>query len=257
MTESEYTPDKRFDTLMGVMKSSFFPIADYKLRRGINILPADYMLHTFVSQTFPFLYDYYSCLSLSLCLSNESVYYLLPQRAGKIPVERLNELQMVTGLIIVAMELEKPLGKNEWFTTNQLLERMNNQLSEARLQELFRRRPGQQTQYDLTKIQDEIRKALMLFDRYAFIQLSRDRLSFIATPAIYRFIEPLRGLQQESEIPQRLAELIHAGYLVNLDDLMRDNVDEEFSENERITDEDDSNATGDLFTFDSNQGETL
>ncbi|HGA5498124.1 TPA: chromosome partition protein MukE, partial [Salmonella enterica subsp. enterica serovar Zanzibar] len=203
------------------------------------------------------LCEYYDCLSLSLCFSNESVYYLLPQRRGKIPLERFNELQMVTGLIIVAMELEKQLSQKEWFTTNQLLERMSNQLSETRMLELFRRRPGQQTQYDLSKIQDEIRKSLIVFDRYAFIQLSKDRQSFQTTPAIYRFIEPLRGLQQESEIPQRLAELIQDGYLVNIDEAARDSVDEDLAESERFSAEEEMDATGDLFASGTHEGEQL
>ncbi|BES85430.1 hypothetical protein PEC302107_16260 [Pectobacterium araliae] len=257
MTELEYTPNDRFDTFLDVMKSPLFPLVDYKLRKGVNILPSDYMLYSFVNQAFDPLCEYYSCLSLSLCLSNESVYYLLPQRRGKIPVERFNELQMVTGLLIVAMELEKQLSQTEWFTTNQLLERMSHQLSETRLLELFRRRPGQQTQYDLSKIQDEIKKALIVFERYAFIQLSRDRQSFQTTPAIYRFIEPLRGLQQESEIPQRLAELISEGYLVNIDEMARDGVDDDLAESDRFPAEDDMDTTGDLFTSETHKGEPL
>ncbi|EJI9011373.1 chromosome partition protein MukE [Escherichia albertii] len=257
MTEPESTQGDQFNTFLDVMKSPLFPVVDYKLRRGINILPVDYMLYSFINQAFNPLSEYYDCLSLSLCFSNESVYYLLPQRRGKIPLERFNELQMVTGLIIVAMELEKQLSQKEWFTTNQLLERMSNQLSETRLLELFRRRPGQQTQYDLSKIQDEIRKALIVFDRYAFIQLSKDRQSFQTTPAIYRFIEPLRGLQQESEIPQRLAELIQEGYLVNIDEAARDSVDEDLAESDRFSAEEEMDATGDLFASGTHEGEQL
>ncbi|EYU15488.1 chromosome partition protein MukE [Photorhabdus bodei] len=253
MNENEILNSKLFKTFLDVLQSPVFPLVDYKLRKGINVLPVDYTLHSFISQAFVPLREYYSCLYLSLCLSNESVYYLLPQRRGQISVERFNELQMVTGLTIVAMDLEKQIGQDNWFMISQLLERMSHQLSESRLMELFRRRPGQQTQYDLTKIQDEIRKALVIFDRYAFIQLAKDKLSFQVTPAIYRFIEPLRGLQQESEIPQRLAELIQEGYLVNIDDSSQDESEGESIINNIFSAVAEIDTTGDLFTHEINE----
>lgn len=96
-----------------------------------------------------------------------------------------------------------------------------------------------------------------MFDRYAFIQLSKDRQSFQTTPAIYRFIEPLRGLQQESEIPQRLAELIQEGYLVNIDEAARDSVDEDLAGSDRFSAEEDMDTTGDLFASGTHEGEQL
>ena len=50
MTELESTQGDQFNTFLDVMKSPLFPVVDYKLRRGINILPVDYMLYSFVNQ---------------------------------------------------------------------------------------------------------------------------------------------------------------------------------------------------------------
>lgn len=96
-------------------------------------------------------------------------------------------------------------------------------------------------------MQEDISKTLVVFHRYGFIQLSRDKQTFKTTPAIYRFIEPLRGLQQESDIPQRLAELIQAGYLLNIEDIKLGEVDDDLVENAFLASAYEMDTTGDLF----------
>ncbi|WP_115348287.1 chromosome partition protein MukE [Hafnia alvei] len=250
MTENknEHMQDNPFETFLDVLQSPLFPIIDHKLRRGENILPADYNIHSFIEQAFKPLDDYYSKLNLSLLVSVESVYYLQPQRNSQIPMAHFNELQMIIGLMIVAMVLENKIGQDMLFVSSQLLERMRSQLPESRLLELFRRRSGQQTKYDLNKMQEDVSKVLVIFHRYGFIQFSRDKQTFKTTPAIYRFIEPLRGLQQESDIPQRLYELIQSGYLINIDEVKSDDPDDNLVENAFFSAVYEIDTTGDLFS---------
>lgn len=135
--KNEYMKDNLFETFLDVLQSPFFPIIDHKLRRGENILPADYNIHLFIEQAFSPLDDYYSKLHLSLRVSAESVYYLQPQSNSQIPMAHFNELQMIIGLMIVAMVLEKQIGQDMLFVSTQLLERMRSQLPNSRLLELF------------------------------------------------------------------------------------------------------------------------
>ena len=202
-----------YGSILDVLDDEVFAETDYRLRAGVNITETDNHLHSFLQQAEPELIKYYQKFYLSLECSNEDVYFLQPQRRTMIPKSRLDQLTMVIGLTIVAMQLDKSAADYEWLTTGHLIERLRNLLSDSRFAELYRRKGMVQTEFDHSKIQIETVKRLSILSRLNFLNLSKDKASFWPSAAIYRFVEPLRGLRDESELSEQIEVLTRDGYL--------------------------------------------
>jgi chromosome partition protein MukE len=202
-----------YGSILDVLDDEVFAETDYRLRAGVNISEEDNHLHSFLQQAEPVLIKYYQKFYLSLECTNEDVYFLQPQRRTMIPKNRLDQLTMVIGLTIVAMQLDKSVADFEWLTTGHLIERLRTQLSDSRFSDLYRRKGMVQTEFDHNKIQGETVKRLSVLSRLNFINLSKDKASFWPTAAIYRFVEPLRGLRDESELAEQIEALTRDGYL--------------------------------------------
>lgn len=211
--------EKMYASFLDVMDDPLFPVADAKLRVGANIIPEDDTLYSFVNAAYSLLMHYYSKVYMTLCRSPEGVYFLQMQTRSKVPQRKMSELTMVIGLLMTLIDSDLTrIAENKntsWVSIDTLLEELREKLSQERLQKLFgSRRGGATTQYDLNKIRDEVMKCLRDLQRKNFIRLNDEKTSYMTTQAIYRFIEPLRGISSETEIPQRIASLIQEGYLV-------------------------------------------
>lgn len=206
---------KQYLTLDDVIDDPLFADIDYRLRGGVNITSEDDRLHTFLGDTESVLRKFYGKLHLVLEVTPEQVYYLRPQRRSNVPTTRLNQLEMVMGLTIVAMQWEKNATDFEWIPVDFLIERLKSQLSDERFAELYRLKPGIQTDHDIGRVKEETLKRLSRLSRLSFIKLNRDEKTFWATNAIYRFVEPLKGLSSEDELPGRISSLIQEGFLTD------------------------------------------
>ena len=217
--ETISTVDKtEYDSLVDVMADPNFFEADSKLRAGENIIPQQNDLYSFVVNARPHLTDYFASVYQTLRCTQEGAFYNQMQRRTNAPTRRFDELTMVIGLIIVQMKLDlTPLDGNHWVEVDQLMDTMTQRIPEQRLAKLFHRRGINQTAFDLTKMRTELDKRLRDLKSKGFIMLGRGNQTFQATIAIYRFIEPLRGLSDQSEINDSVTALIKEGYLLSLD----------------------------------------
>ncbi|MDE3271526.1 chromosome partition protein MukE [Pseudoalteromonas sp. G4] len=206
--------EKLYDSILDVLDDDVFPETDYRLRAGVNITDEYDHLHSFLQQAETELTKYYQKFYLSLECTNEGVYFLQPQRRTLIPKSRLDQLTMVIGLTIVAMQLDKSAADYEWLTTGHLIERLRSQLSDSRFADLYRRKGVVKTEFDQSKVLAETTKRLSILSRLNFLNLSKDKTSFWPTAAIYRFVEPLRGLRDESELAEKIESLSREGYLI-------------------------------------------
>ena len=205
--------ERVYDNLLDVLNDEAFALADYHLRCGSNITEDNNHLHSFILRAEKELTEYYQKFRLTLVSTNEQVYYLQAQRQSMISKARLDPLTMVIGLTIVAMQLDQATTNYEWLTTENMIERLRTQLSDARFASLVRRKGAVQTGFDHTKVMQEVHKSLMRLANLNFIQLSKDKGAFWPTNAIYRFVDPLRGLSDPAGLPDHIATLISEGYL--------------------------------------------
>ncbi len=207
--------ERIYDSLLDVLNDEVFALADYRLRCGSNITEEDNQLHSFILRAENELTDYYQKFRLTLVSTNEQVYYLQAQRQSMISKARLDPLTMVIGLTIVAMQLDQATANYEWLTTENMVERLRTQLSDTRFASLVRRKGGVQTGFDHTKVMQDIHKSLMRLANLNFIQLSKDKGAFWPTNAIYRFVDPLRGLSDPTGLSEHISTLISEGYLTD------------------------------------------
>ncbi|WP_049537249.1 chromosome partition protein MukE [Vibrio harveyi] len=208
---------KTYDSLIDVINDPLFSEVDAMLRAGINIIPEDNTLHSFVNAAHDHLKDYFSKVYMTLRCSPEQVYYNHMQRRTGVPQRKMSELTMVIGLTMVSMNLDmrSALENSNWVAVDHLIDRLLEKLSEDRVRELFgSRRGGAMTQFDLDKIREDVMKSMRDLQRKNFIRIDNETNCYIPTAAIYRFIDPLRGVAAEDEIPVRLFNLIKEGYLV-------------------------------------------
>lgn len=219
---------KTYDSIIDVMNDPLFSEVDAMLRAGINIIPEDNTLHSFVNAAHDHLKDYFSKVYMTLRCSPEQVYYNHMQRRTGVPQRKMSELTMVIGLTMVSMNLDmrSALENSNWVAVDHLVERLMEKLSEERMRELFgSRRGGAMTQFDLDKIREDVMKCMRDLQRKNFIRVDNETNCYMPTAAIYRFIDPLRGVATDNEIPERLFNLIKEGYLVQDAAAVQDNWD--------------------------------
>ncbi|WP_446631420.1 chromosome partition protein MukE [Vibrio rotiferianus] len=208
---------KTYDSIVDVMNDPLFSDVDVMLRAGINIVPEDNTIHSFVDAAHDHLKEYFSKVYMTLRCSPERVYYNHMQRRTGVPQRKMSELTMVIGLTMVSMNLDmrSALGNSNWVAVDNLIDRLMEKLTEQRMRDLFgSRRGGAVTQFDLDKIREDVMRCMRDLQRKNFIRIDNETNCYMPTAAIYRFIDPLRGIATEDEIPERLSILLKEGYLV-------------------------------------------
>ncbi|QFT37715.1 MULTISPECIES: chromosome partition protein MukE [unclassified Vibrio] len=252
---------KTYESILDVMADPLFSQVDTMLRAGINIVPEDDTLHSFVNAAYEPLKAYLSSVYITLRCSPEQVYYSHMQRRTGVPHRTMSELSMVVGLTMVSMQLDlrQSLESSDWVAVDHLIDRLIEKLPEERIKDLFgsRRSTTVSTQFDQVKIRDEVMKCIRDLNRKSFIRMDTATNQYMPTAAIYRFIDPLRGIVTADEIPNKLIELSRAGYLVS-STAQADTEDDLTIERPHWTSrvEDDSPDNLDLFDLDNNEDDT-
>src|SRR6266516_4663572 len=87
------------ENLGKTVANELFPLADYKLRRGVHLSIEDVELYEFVKLNFPVLSDFYRRYEAELMEGAEGYFYLVSQ-GGMFGQRQLSKGEMLVGLTI-------------------------------------------------------------------------------------------------------------------------------------------------------------
>jgi chromosome partition protein MukE len=202
----------KFATLEDAILDDNFPEVDLALRRGRHIGREDGSAYEFLNDALDRLDAFYRRFGCELVQRSEGYFYLLPS-GDRLGRRHLSAGEMLVGQVLALLYLDpSTLERGGVIARELLLQRLANLVA---TDTLVRTLSPQKKKFDeriaaelvRTKVADGLRKLSDL----GFVDLLDDEVSLRLRPALMRFAEPVRGLEDPA---QALAKLVARGEVI-------------------------------------------
>jgi chromosome partition protein MukE len=201
-----------FLTLEDAILDDNFPDADLALRRGRHIGRDDGATYDFLNDALDRLEPFYRRFGCELVQRSEGYFYLLPSgdRFGR---RTLSAGEMLVGQVLALMFLDpSTLQRGGIVARELLLQRLANLVATdvlVRTLNPHKRKFDERIAAEVvrTRVADGLRKLADL----GFVDLLEDEVSLRLRPALMRFADPVRGLEDPA---QALEKLVSRGEVV-------------------------------------------
>ena len=193
-----------FDNLEDVIRAEFFPGVDLALRRGQHIGREDGPMYDFLLDALDHLEPLYRRFGAELIHRADGYFYLLP-RGDRLRRRKLSAGEMLVGQALALLYLDPSTLQGSGVVRRQaLLERLDGLLEMRRLFEILNPRKRKfNERIAARKIRKKVNTALQTLKQLGFVdQLDGDRLRL--RPALMRFAEPVRGLEDRARALEQL-----------------------------------------------------
>jgi len=194
-----------FLTLEDAILDDNFPEVDLALRRGRHIGRDDGAAYDFLCDALDRLEPFYRRFGCELVQRSEGYFYLLPS-GDRLGRRHLSAGEMLVGQVLALLFLDpSTLQRGGVVARDLLLQRLANLVA---TDTLVRTLNPQKKKYDeriaaevvRTRVADGLRKLSDL----GFVDLLEDEVSLRLRPALMRFADPVRGLEDPAGALEKL-----------------------------------------------------
>ena len=206
---------ERFERLEDAVTDPLFAQIDTELRQGRHVNRDEAEHYAFLRDAHTHLEAFYRQYDCELRHATDGFFYLVPngERLGR---RRLSAAEMLVGQALAMLYLDPQTVRTRGVVAHaQVVQRLETLVGTERLVAALlprRRRPDQRVAQD--NVREEVAKALRALATLGFIH-TVDLGNIRLCPALLRFAEPIRGLEDRSAA---LARLIAEGQIES-DDL--------------------------------------
>jgi chromosome partition protein MukE len=196
--------DSAFQTLEQVIADDHFPEVDLSLRRGRHIGRDDGAAYDYLVDAQAFLEGFYRRFGCELVQQSDGYFYLLPsgERLGR---RQLSAGEMLVGQALALLYLDPAtLQHGGLIGREALLQRLSGLVgTEVLVRTLSPRRRKYDERIAAETVRTQVGEALRRLSDLGFVDLV-DHTRLRLRPALMRFAEPVRGLQDASAALERL-----------------------------------------------------
>jgi chromosome partition protein MukE len=204
-----------FDTLEAAILNELFPDVDLMLRRGRHIGRDDGAAYDYLVDAQPLLEALYRRFGCELVQQSDGYFYLLPS-GDRLGRRQLSAGEMLVGQTLALLYLDPAtLQHGGLVSRDVLLQRLSGLLgAETLVRTLNPRKRKYDERIAAETIRGQVGEALRRLGDLGFIDVIDD-VSVRLRPALMRFAEPVRGLEEPSVALERLVArgqvLVHEG----------------------------------------------
>lgn len=193
-----------FDTLEAAVTDEHFPEVDLMLRRGRHIGRDDGTAYDYLVDAQPLLEAFYRRFSCELVQQSDGYFYLLPS-GDRLGRRQLSAGEMLVGQTLALLYLDPATLQHGGLVSREvLLQRLSGLLgTEALVRTLNPRKRKYDERIAAETIRGQVGEALRRLGDLGFIDVMDDA-GVRLRPALMRFAEPVRGLQEPSAALERL-----------------------------------------------------
>ena len=206
---------ERFRTLEDVVTDALFAEIDTELRQGRHVNRQEAERYAFLSDAQTHIEAFYRQYDCELRHAADGFFYLIPngERLGR---RRLSTAEMLVGQALALLYLDPQSVRSRGIVDNaQVVQRLETLVGTERLvAELLPRRKRHDERVAQDNVREEVAKALRALSTLGFVH-TVDAGNIRLCPALLRFAEPVRGLEDRGAA---LARLIAEGQIES-DDL--------------------------------------
>ena len=201
-----------FLTVADAILDENFPDVDLALRRGRHIGRDDGAAYDFLCDALDCLEPFYRRFGCELVQRSEGYFYLLPS-GDRLGRRHLSAGEMLVGQVLALMFLDpSTLQRGGVVARELLLQRLANLVSTdvlVRTLNPLKKKFDERIAAEVvrTRVADGLRKLSDL----GFVDLLEDEVSLRLRPALMRFADPVRGLEDPADA---LAQLVARGEVV-------------------------------------------
>jgi len=196
--------ESTFPTLEAAIADDHFPDVDLMLRRGRHIGRDDGLGYEYLIDAQSLLEPFYRRYGCELVQRSDGYFYLLPagDRLGR---RQLSAGEMLVGQTLALLYLDPATLQHRGIVTRELLlQRLSGLLgTDALVRTLNPRKRKYDERIAGETVRTQVTDALRKLNDLGFIDLP-DEVHLRLRPALMRFAEPVRALQNQQEAMQRL-----------------------------------------------------
>jgi chromosome partition protein MukE len=196
--------DSAFRTLEAVITDEHFPEVDLMLRRGRHVGRDDGTAYDYLADAQPLLEEFYRRFGCELIQQSDGYFYLLPS-GDRLGRRQLSCGEMLVGQTLALLYLDPiTLQHGGLVGRDVLLERLSGLLgAEVLVRTLNPRKRKYDERVAAEMVRAQVGEALRRLADLGFVDIIEDaRLRL--RPALMRFAEPVRGLQDPQAALERL-----------------------------------------------------
>lgn len=196
--------EERFQRLEEVMTDPLFAEIDTGLRQGRHVNRQETEQYGFLRDAQAHLEGFYRQYDCELRHAGDGFFYLVPN-GDRVRHRRLTIAEMLVGQALTLVYLDPQTVRSGGVIKNTLVvQRLETLIGRDRLvAELLPRRKRLDDRIAQDTVREEIGKALRALAGLGFVH-TVDALQVRLCPALLRFAEPVRGLENRSEALSRL-----------------------------------------------------
>jgi chromosome partition protein MukE len=194
-----------FDTLEAAILDEHFPDVDLMLRRGRHIGRDDGAAYDYLIDAQPLLEAFYRRFSCELVQQSDGYFYLLPS-GDRLGRRQLSAGEMLVGQTLALLYLDPATLQHGGLVSREvLLQRLSGLLgAETLVRTLNPRKRKYDERIAAETIRGQVGEALRRLGDLGFVDVIDD-VRVRLRPALMRFAEPVRGLEEPSAALERLA----------------------------------------------------
>jgi chromosome partition protein MukE len=193
-----------FDTLEAAILDEHFPDVDLMLRRGRHIGRDDGAAYDYLVDAQPLLEAFYRRFGCELVQQSDGYFYLLPS-GDRLGRRQLSAGEMLVGQTLALLYLDPATLQHGGLVSREvLLQRLSGLLgAETLVRTLNPRKRKYDERIAAETIRGQVGEALRRLGDLGFVDVIDD-VRVRLRPALMRFSEPVRGLEEPSAALERL-----------------------------------------------------
>jgi chromosome partition protein MukE len=196
--------ESTFPTLEAAIADDHFPELDLMLRRGRHVGRDDGPVYEYLVDAQALLEPFYRRYSCELVQRSDGYFYLLPS-GDRLGRRQLSAGEMLVGQTLALLYLDPATLQHRGIVTRELLlQRLSGLLgTDALVRTLNPRKRKYDERIAGETVRAQVGEALRKLNDLGFVDLL-DEVHLRLRPALMRFAEPVRALQNQQEAMQRL-----------------------------------------------------
>lgn len=196
--------ESTFPTLESAITDEHFPEVDLMLRRGRHVGRDDGPVYEYLVDAQALLEPFYRRYTCELVQRSDGYFYLLPS-GDRLGRRQLSAGEMLVGQTLALLYLDPATLQHRGIVTRELLlQRLSGLLgTDALVRTLHPRKRKYDERIAGETVRAQVAEALRKLNDLGFVDLP-DAVHLRLRPALMRFAEPVRALQNQQEAMQRL-----------------------------------------------------